>query len=93
MYINIQDELLKLARAPTELNYGEIILLALITNIDKFYMTNEALANLMNTSIRTIKRWLANLKEKGLIDIYYEEVGGATENHGVKNDTIRCQFL
>lgn len=88
MYINIQDELLKLARAPTELNYGEIILLALITNIDKFYMTNEALANLMNTSIRTIKRWLANLKEKGLIDIYYEEVGGAERRIMVSKMTL-----
>jgi len=60
MYINVDEEILQLAREPTELNYGEIILLALIINLSKdrnqFYMSNEAIAEIMCTSIRTIKR-------------------------------------
>jgi len=79
MYINVDEEILQLAREPTELNYGEILLLALIINLsenDKFFMSNEAIANLMCTSIRTVKRWLANLNKNGLIDIYYDTISG-----------------
>ena len=78
-YINVSAELLRLAREPTNLNYGEILLLALIKNLsenDKCFMSNESIAELLATSIRPVKRWLAHLRELELIDTYYENIMG-----------------
>lgn len=77
MYIQIPDVLLHLAREPCCLNYGEIILLAHVTSLSKngkCYITNKALAELLCTSERTIKRWISDLRDKKLIIIYYEEL-------------------
>lgn len=76
MYIKVNEDLLKLAREPTNLNYGEILLLAYIGNLSTAYMTNETIANVLGTSIRTIKRWLSHLNELSLIEIYYDYVSG-----------------
>ena len=80
MYIKIPDRILALARAPTEINYGEVILLshifALNKSGNKCFISNAALAELLGTSERTIKRWLQELRDKNLIDVYYEEVEG-----------------
>ena len=79
MYIKIPDRILALARAPTEINYGEVILLSHIFALNessKCFISNAALAELLGTSERTIKRWLQELRDKNLIDIYYEEVEG-----------------
>ena len=74
MFINVDLKLFKL-----NLNYGEIFLLALITNYskgNKFFMSNELIAKHLNTSTRTIKRWIANLRDNELIQIYYENIAG-----------------
>ena len=79
MYIRIDSRVLELARAPTELGYGEILLFSQIVSLSekgKFFMTNKAIADLFCTSERTVKRWIANLKSKGLIDIFYEDIDG-----------------
>lgn len=79
MYIKIPDRILALARAPTEINYGEVILLSHIFALNennKCFISNAALAELLGTSERTIKRWLQELRDKDLIDVYYEEVEG-----------------
>lgn len=86
MYVHLDEELLQLAREPTSLNYGEILLLALIKNVDEFFMSNEAIANMFYTSIRTVKRWLSNLNQKELIAVYYENVNGKERRH------IKCQI-
>lgn len=86
MFVSVDDKLLKLAREPTNLNYGEIILLSLIKNLDDFYMSNEAIAELFGTSIRTVKRWLSNLTELKLIVIYYDSENGKMKRF------IRCQI-
>ena len=74
------DRILALARAPTEINDGEVILLshifALNESGNKCFISNAALAELLGTSERTIKRWLQELRDKNLIDVYYEEVEG-----------------
>ena len=80
MYIKIYDRALALARAPTELNYGEILTLSYIhsfyENGGRCFATNKALADVLETSERTVKRWIQNLKEKKLVDVYYEDVNG-----------------
>lgn len=79
MYIKIYDRILALARAPTEINYGQVILLSYIYSLNEngdCFITNRALAELLGTSERTIKRWLQELKEKGLLDVYYEDFEG-----------------
>ena len=77
MYIQITDTLLQLAREPTELNYGEIMLLAHIISIGKCFMSNSSIADLFCTTERTIKRWLTNMKQKGIIKVYYENINGS----------------
>jgi len=68
--------MLTLARAPTSLNYGQIIMLAYIKGFENCFITNKALAELLGTSERTIKRWVQELKEKNLLNVYYEEENG-----------------
>ena len=78
-FVKIENELFKLTDKPHSLNYGEICLLAFISNYSKgnrFFMTNKLIATSLNTSERTIKRWIANLRDKKLILIHYEEVAG-----------------
>lgn len=76
MYIKVCDNVLALARSPTELCYGEILLLSLIISFDKCYMTNKTFAELLYSSERSIKRWLMNLKRNDLIEVYYDNVKG-----------------
>ena len=79
MYIKIDSRALRLAREPTELNYGEILLLSQIASLSekgKCFMTNKAFAEMLCTSERTIKRWIADLRKKQLLDVYYEEISG-----------------
>ena len=80
MYIKIYDRVLALARAPTRINYGEIIMLsyiyALSENGNRCFITNGALAELLGTSERTIKRWIQELRDKDLLDVYYDEIDG-----------------
>ena len=86
-YINVSAELLQLAREPTNLNYGEILLLALIKGIDgNFFMSNEAIANMMCVSTRSIKRWITHLHQLGLIETYYENIKGR------ETRLIECQI-
>jgi len=82
MYINIDCRLFKLAREPTSLNYGEIVLLSLIKGMQSkggFFMSNEAIAETLETSVRSVKRWLSNLNKLNLIETYYDEVSGKTK--------------
>ena len=76
MYIHVTDRMLNLVRAPTNLSYGEILLLAYISGLERVYITNETLADLLNTSVRSIKRWLSKLNAESLIDVYYERING-----------------
>ena len=88
MYINVDEKLIRLAREPTELNYGEILLLSLIKSMsaDEFFMSNEAIANLMCTSVRSVKRWLSNLSKHKLIEVYYDTISGKEKR------VIKCQI-
>ena len=89
MYININENSLKLVKKPTSLNYGEIILFSLIKGMsddDRFFMSNEAIAELMGSSVRTIKRWLQNLHQQNLITSYTEKV------YGRETRIIKCQI-
>ena len=75
MYVKVSDRALTLARAPTELNYGQIIMLSHIYSLSengKCYMTNRAFADMLHTSERTIKRWIQEMKEKKVLEVYYE---------------------
>ena len=92
-FIKVEPRTLALVRAPTELNYGEVLLLSQIKSFDdKCFMTNKAFAEALCTSERTIKRWLTDLRNKDLIFVYYEEVGGAERRIiGVKNVPLKGQ--
>lgn len=89
MYIQVSDKLLQFVRAPDELNYGEIILLSHIVSLNKgenkCFMSNKALADLLNTTERTIKRWIAHLKERDLVKTYYEYNGSKERRVMVPN--------
>ena len=79
MYVKVTDDVLALARPPTELNYGEIIMLAHIKGLSengKCFMSNRAFADMLHTSERTVKRWIQEMREKHVLDIYYEEDEG-----------------
>ena len=92
-FIKVEPRTLALVRAPTELNYGEVLLLSMISSFDgKCFMSNKGFADALCTSERTIKRWLTDLRIKELIIVYYEEVGG-TERRiiGVKNVPLKGQ--
>lgn len=76
MYVKVTDRALSLARSPTALNYGEIIMLSHIVSLSengKCYMSNRAFADMLNTSERTIKRWIQDMREKQVLELYYEE--------------------
>ena len=62
-----------------DMGYGEAMLLCLIKSLSKkgkCYMTNKSLADVFNTSERTVQRWLMTLHQSGYITSYYEEVNG-----------------
>ena len=89
MYINVNQNLLQLVKKPTCLNYGEIILLSLIKGMsedERFFMSNEAIAELMGNSIRTVKRWMQNLHRLNLITSYTEKINGR------ETRIIKCQI-
>lgn len=79
MYVKVSDRALTLARAPTNLNYGQIIMLSHIASLSesgKCYMSNRAFADMLHTSERTIKRWVQEMREKHILEVYYEETEG-----------------
>jgi len=84
-YINVDDQLFKLTKPPISLSYAEVVLLSYISSMEKFYATNDYIADVMQTSPRTIKRWLAKLKSADLISIYYEKVYGVERRIIVPN--------
>ena len=39
-------------------------------------MSNRAFADMLHTSERTIKRWVQEMREKHILEVYYEETEG-----------------
>ena len=75
MYIRVDEAHLSLVEPPTSLNYGEVLLFALIEGSPKrkdCFMSNSTLAKVLHTSERTIERWIQNLRNKNLIVDYYD---------------------